>query len=120
MDLPKNLQGEWTIRGRRLLEQILRREPEHERISFDWICRLLSTGRHQLQMALTDRGEIGQKLVDRYMGYLESMGYPIMVVFETSEKLHGVFVTNETQHRMEVICRGVGRRAFVWSTGSGD
>ena len=118
--LPKELQGDWTTSGVRLLQHVLQKPPVHDKISFDWVCSVLQTRWPQLKIALTNNGAIGQNLVERYTNHLEYNGWPSLVLFSKGTNQYGVFVRNEKGHTMDIVCKGVGKRAFVWSTSSGD
>ena len=119
MELPKALEGEWTQQGRRLLIQILQKPPKYETISFAWVCRILGTSEPHLKIALTNKGTIGHNLVKKYRLRIERNGWPILVLLYDNQSEHGVFAKNETMHEMDIVCKGVGKRAFVWSTSSG-
>jgi hypothetical protein len=68
---------------------------------------------------LSDDGETGHNLVEKYMRCLEEMGWPIMVLFRNQTEEYGVLAKNERNRSMEFVCRGVGKRAFVWRTSGG-
>ena len=120
MRLPNSLEGEWTPRGRRFLYQIMQLPPQHGLLSLTWVCEVLNTSESQLRLALTDDGQIGHNLINKYTSIIEDNGWPVLVLFSRCNEDYGVLAKNDKQHTMDIICKGLGTKAIIWSTSSGS